>query len=92
MSQIKEYIEFSENQHYVIKRITDVYGQSVNEYLHYIVFNAIITDLDNSDELGVKFCRLLKKTFEMEEKDQVKEGANEKYAEQRHRFIKSKSV
>ncbi len=69
MSQIKEYIEFSENQHYVIKKIAEVYGQSVNEYLQYTVFNAIITDLDNHDDLGLKFCRVLKKTFEEKNKE-----------------------
>ncbi len=53
------------------KRIAEVYGQDLNQYMQPTLFNAIISDLDNHDELEVKFSRVLKKIFG--EKSQGKE-------------------
>ncbi len=65
MSQtVKETIEFTQNEYEVVKQIAEVYDSSVADYLGNLITQAIDTELNNPEILGLQFCKKLKKQIE----------------------------
>jgi hypothetical protein len=60
---IKETIEFTQNEYEVVKQIAVVFDTTVNGYVNNVVKHAIEEELENHDNLGLEFCKMLKKQF-----------------------------